>query len=80
MSQNENEHENGKFDIKIKKSIKIYNEIKKRKIVNKYFFTKSQNWIKTILYARGKKQQSASPVRRVIGPGPPVGAPKKPFL
>ena len=47
MSQNENERENEKFDIKIKKSIKIYNEIKKRKIVTKYFFTKSQNWIKT---------------------------------
>jgi hypothetical protein len=58
MSQNENERENEKFDIKIKKSIKIYNKIKKRKIVNKYFFTKSQNWIKTALYARGKKQKA----------------------
>jgi len=47
MSQYENERENEKFDKKTKKSIKIYNKIKKRKIVTKYFFTKSQNWIKT---------------------------------
>ncbi len=33
MSQYENEHENEKFDIKIKKSIKFYNEIKKEKLL-----------------------------------------------
>ena len=42
MSQNENERENGKFDIKIKKSIKIYIGIKKRKIDYNFFLQNSK--------------------------------------